>query len=57
MISDIVSIPDIRVAFEPGRPFLPFQQLLSVLPAASCKLLPAPYQVRRVSFVKASLGG
>ena len=46
MVSDIAGVSDFRIAFEPGRPFLPFQQLLSVLPAASCRLLPAPYQVR-----------
>lgn len=45
MVSDMVNIADFKVVFEPGSPFLPFQQLLSVLPAASCKLLPAPYQV------------
>ncbi|BDA46451.1 5'-3' exoribonuclease 1 [Coccomyxa sp. Obi] len=44
MISDMVNISDFKVEFEYGKPFLPFQQLLSVLPAASCKLLPAPYQ-------------
>jgi 5'-3' exoribonuclease 1 len=45
MVSDMVNISEFRVSLEPGTPFLPFQQLLSVLPAASCKLLPAPYQV------------
>lgn len=35
----------IHVEFHLGDPFLPFQQLLAVLPAASAKLLPAPYQV------------
>ena len=36
----------IPVEFHLGEPFLPFQQLLAVLPAASSKLLPEPFQVR-----------
>lgn len=31
--------------FDPSTPFLPFQQLLAVLPAASRHCLPEPYQV------------
>lgn len=46
MISDMVAIEDFEVAFQLGRPFLPFQQLLGVLPSASFKLLPEPYQVQ-----------
>jgi 5'-3' exonuclease len=46
MASDLVRLSDINVAFTLGEPFLPFQQLLAVLPAASAKLLPAPFQVR-----------
>ncbi|KAL3148586.1 hypothetical protein ABBQ38_014017 [Trebouxia sp. C0009 RCD-2024] len=45
MISDMVAIEDFEVAFQLGRPFLPFQQLLGVLPSASFKLLPEPYQL------------
>ena len=45
MISDMVAIQDFEVAFQLGQPFLPFQQLLGVLPSASFKLLPEPYQV------------
>ena len=45
MISDMVPIQDFEVAFQLGQPFLPFQQLLGVLPSASFKLLPEPYQV------------
>lgn len=41
--SDIVDIESIQVNFKLGKPFLPFQQLLGVLPAASCKHLPKPY--------------
>jgi hypothetical protein len=46
MISDLTALDAFDVAFEPGAPFLPFQQLLSVLPAASCQHLPPPYRVR-----------
>ena len=39
-------LADIRVRFTPGKPFMPFQQLLAVLPAASCGLLPKPFEAR-----------
>ncbi|XP_032296461.1 5'-3' exoribonuclease 1 isoform X2 [Drosophila virilis] len=42
-ISDLTNIKDIRINFKLGKPFLPFQQLLAVLPAASVSLLPAAY--------------
>ncbi len=45
MISDITHIQEFDVAFQLGQPFLPFQQLLGVLPSASFKLLPEPFQV------------
>jgi 5'-3' exoribonuclease 1 len=32
------------LTFEMSKPFLPFEQLLAVLPAASKALLPAPFQ-------------
>lgn len=41
--SDAVDLKSINVKFSLGKPFLPFQQLLAVLPAASCKHLPKPY--------------
>ncbi len=41
--SDMVSLEDLEVCFELGRAFLPFQQLLGVLPIASMKLLPRDY--------------
>ena len=46
MISDMVDVQEFGVAFQLGRPFLPFQQLLGVLPSASFRLLPEPYQVK-----------
>lgn len=45
-VSDMDGLADIRVRFTPGKPFLPFQQLLAVLPAASCRLLPKPFEAR-----------
>lgn len=42
--SDIKDFSDLKLEFEMGNPFLPFEQLLAVLPAASKTLLPAPYQ-------------
>ena len=45
MISDMTRLETIRAEFELGQPFTPYQQLLAVLPAASHKLLPKPYQV------------
>ncbi|DBA92644.1 TPA: hypothetical protein ACH3X1_002861 [Trebouxia sp. C0004] len=44
MISDMTHIQEFDVAFQLGQPFLPFQQLLGVLPSASFKLLPEPFQ-------------
>ncbi|PNF32574.1 5'-3' exoribonuclease 1 [Cryptotermes secundus] len=44
-ISDICNFSEtLDLSFDIGEPFLPFQQLLAVLPAASKKLLPLPYQ-------------
>jgi len=42
----MAGLADVRVRFTPGAPFLPFQQLLAVLPAASCRLLPKPFEAR-----------
>ncbi|XP_034935611.1 5'-3' exoribonuclease 1 isoform X2 [Chelonus insularis] len=43
-ISDIKGFKDLKFDFDLGKPFLPFQQLLAVLPAASKALLPEAYQ-------------
>ncbi|RVE61693.1 hypothetical protein OJAV_G00172970 [Oryzias javanicus] len=43
-LSDIRNISDLKLTFELGEPFMPFQQLLAVLPAASMKLLPECYR-------------
>lgn len=42
-ISDIHSFQNLDIKFELSQPFLPFQQLLSVLPSASKSLLPSAY--------------
>lgn len=42
-ISDIKNFKDFQFDFSLGKPFLPFEQLLSVLPAASKELLPIAY--------------
>lgn len=43
-ISDIVNFESVDTRFEMGEPFKPFDQLLSVLPAASSSLLPKFYR-------------
>uniref|UniRef100_A0A8C8DNR1 5'-3' exoribonuclease 1 n=1 Tax=Oryzias sinensis TaxID=183150 RepID=A0A8C8DNR1_9TELE len=43
-LSDIRNISDLKLTFELGEPFMPFQQLLAVLPAASMGLLPECYR-------------
>uniref|UniRef100_A0AAR5PUV6 5'-3' exoribonuclease 1 n=1 Tax=Dendroctonus ponderosae TaxID=77166 RepID=A0AAR5PUV6_DENPD len=42
-ISDIKGFADLKLEFELGKPFRPFEQLLAVLPAASKALLPEVY--------------
>ncbi|KYN27760.1 5'-3' exoribonuclease 1 [Trachymyrmex cornetzi] len=43
-ISDIKDFKDLKLEFDLGEPFLPFQQLLAVLPAFSKDLLPMAFQ-------------
>ena len=43
-VSDIKDFQDHPFSFNMGKPFLPFEQLLAVLPAASKTLLPEPFQ-------------
>lgn len=43
-VSDIKDFQDHPFVFEMGKPFLPFEQLLAVLPAASKELLPEPFR-------------
>uniref|UniRef100_UPI0037E9C2BE 5'-3' exoribonuclease 1 isoform X2 n=1 Tax=Semicossyphus pulcher TaxID=241346 RepID=UPI0037E9C2BE len=43
-LSDIRNIAGLRLTFDLGKPFMPFQQLLAVLPAASMELLPQSYR-------------
>lgn len=43
-ISDIMNFNDVDIEFDMGEPFKPYDQLLSVLPAASSSLLPRVYR-------------
>lgn len=43
-ISDFTEISDFKFHFEMGKPFLPFEQLMGVLPPLSKQLLPAAFQ-------------
>ncbi|XP_062594329.1 5'-3' exoribonuclease 1-like [Saccostrea cucullata] len=43
-ISDVKDFKDLKIEFDMAKPFLPFQQLMAVLPAASKELLPESYQ-------------
>ncbi|GAV47658.1 hypothetical protein ZYGR_0H05040 [Zygosaccharomyces rouxii] len=40
LATDFFGFSDIKVEFPPGKPFLPYEQLMSVLPAASGHTLP-----------------
>ncbi|KAM3162178.1 5'-3' exoribonuclease [Lachancea thermotolerans] len=42
--SDFKDIKDLKITFEKGEPFLPFEQLMSVLPAASGHNLPSIFR-------------
>lgn len=44
-ISDVRGFSDMTITFELSKPFLPFHQLMAVLPAASKELLPLPLQL------------
>uniref|UniRef100_A0A8C6ZMF9 Uncharacterized protein n=1 Tax=Nothoprocta perdicaria TaxID=30464 RepID=A0A8C6ZMF9_NOTPE len=48
-LSDIRNISELKIKFELGKPFMPFEQLLAVLPAASKALLPKCYQHLMIS--------
>lgn len=43
-ISDIRDFQNLDMTFDMGKPFLPFQQLMAILPAASKNLVPRAYQ-------------
>lgn len=43
-LSDIKNISELKLSFDLEKPFMPFQQLLAVLPAASKELLPECYR-------------
>ncbi|XP_041119571.1 5'-3' exoribonuclease 1-like isoform X2 [Polyodon spathula] len=48
-LSDIRNFSNMKLLFDMGKPFLPFEQLLGVLPAASKDLLPKGYQDLMIS--------
>ncbi|RXM36848.1 5'-3' exoribonuclease 1 [Acipenser ruthenus] len=48
-LSDIRNFSKMKLLFDMGKPFLPFEQLLGVLPAASKDLLPKGYQDLMIS--------
>ncbi|KAI0214136.1 5'-3' exoribonuclease 1 [Lamellibrachia satsuma] len=43
-LSDVKNFSDMRMEFDKATPFMPFEQLMAVLPAASKNLLPLPFQ-------------
>ena len=43
-ISDVTDFKDLKIVFDMSRPFLPFQQLMSVLPAGSRDHVPEAYK-------------
>ncbi len=49
-VSDVRNFSDMKIKFDLSTPFLPFEQLMAVLPAASKNLLPKPLQVRALVF-------
>ena len=49
-MSDVKDFSDLKIEFELSKPFLPFQQLMAVLPPASKNLLPKPLQVENKVF-------
>ncbi len=44
-LSDVRNVSSLTLTFDLGKPFMPFEQLLGVLPSASKELLPQCYQV------------
>ena len=44
-LSDVKNFSHMSIEFELSTPFKPFEQLMAVLPSASKKLLPEPFQV------------
>ena len=42
--ADFVSIDELKVSFEKGKPFRPYEQLMGVLPAASNHAIPEPFR-------------
>lgn len=49
-VSDLRNLSDLDLQFDLSKPFMPFEQLMAVLPSASKTLLPEAYQVSLQSF-------
>jgi 5'-3' exoribonuclease 1 len=45
-LRDLRGLGDMSFAFELGKPFRPFEQLMGVLPSASMDMIPQAYRVR-----------
>ncbi|CAN0916898.1 5'-3' exoribonuclease 3 [Linum grandiflorum] len=52
--SDLKGLAQVKVNFQKGSPFKPFEQLMAVLPPRSCHALPKPYQ-RLMTDVKSNI--
>ncbi|KAI0243477.1 exonuclease II Exo2 [Massospora cicadina] len=44
LLSDLAGLPEVKIEFEMGAPFKPFEQLMGVLPARSLALVPPAYR-------------
>ncbi len=53
-LSDVRNVSSLTLTFDLGKPFMPFEQLLGVLPSASKDLLPQCYQVPHTLHVPVS---
>lgn len=52
-LQDLCGLGDMSFAFELGKPFHPFEQLMGVLPSASMDHIPLAYQVCSVALCRA----
>ena len=50
-VSDVRNFAHLDLQFDLSKPFFPFEQLMAVLPSASKKLLPEPFQVNSALYM------